>query len=72
VLLFDYRGYGGNPGRPSEEGLARDVRAAHRFLIEEVDVVKLIEAVVELVERVCEAPRTGGARGTPRPSPPPA
>jgi alpha-beta hydrolase superfamily lysophospholipase len=38
VLLFDYRGYGGNPGRPSEGGLARDVRAAHRFLIEEVDV----------------------------------
>ena len=23
VLLFDYRGYGRNPGRPSEEGLAR-------------------------------------------------
>jgi fermentation-respiration switch protein FrsA (DUF1100 family) len=35
VLLFDYRGYGGNPGRPSEQGLARDVRAAHRFLVEE-------------------------------------
>src|SRR5262245_35092607 len=25
VLLLDYRGYGGNPGSPSEEGLARDV-----------------------------------------------
>jgi uncharacterized protein len=35
VLLFDYRGYGGNPGSPSEEGLARDVRAAHQFLIDE-------------------------------------
>jgi len=35
VLLFDYRGYGGNPGRPSEEGLARDVRAARRFLVED-------------------------------------
>lgn len=32
VLLFDYRGYGGNPGRPSEEGLAADARAAHAFL----------------------------------------
>ncbi len=32
VLLFDYRGYGGNPGRPSEAGLARDVRAADDFL----------------------------------------
>jgi uncharacterized protein len=38
VLLFDYRGYGGNPGRPSEQGLARDVRAAHRFLAEEAEV----------------------------------
>jgi uncharacterized protein len=35
VLLFDYRGYGGNPGSPSEEGLARDVRAARQFLINE-------------------------------------
>jgi fermentation-respiration switch protein FrsA (DUF1100 family) len=35
VLLFDYRGYGGNLGSPSEEGLARDVRAAHRFLTDE-------------------------------------
>jgi fermentation-respiration switch protein FrsA (DUF1100 family) len=32
VLLFDYRGYGGNPGSPSEAGLARDVRAAYRQL----------------------------------------
>ena len=35
VLLFDYRGYGGNPGSPSEEGLARDVRAARQFLTNE-------------------------------------
>ena len=34
VLLFDYRGFGGNPGHPSEEGLALDVRAARRFLID--------------------------------------
>ena len=34
VLLFDYRGYGGNPGSPSEQGLALDVRAARRFLLE--------------------------------------
>jgi alpha-beta hydrolase superfamily lysophospholipase len=39
VLLFDYRGYGGNPGQPSEEGLAQDVGAAHGFLIEEAGVV---------------------------------
>lgn len=35
VLLFDYRGYGGNAGSPSERGLAHDVRAAHRFLVEQ-------------------------------------
>jgi fermentation-respiration switch protein FrsA (DUF1100 family) len=33
VLLFDYRGYGGNRGRPSEAGLARDVRAARDLLV---------------------------------------
>ena len=32
VLLFDYRGYGGNPGSPSEEGLADDARAALEYL----------------------------------------
>jgi len=34
VLLVDYRGYGGNPGEPSEEGLARDADAAARLLTE--------------------------------------
>jgi uncharacterized protein len=38
VLLFDFRGYGGNPGRPTEAGLARDARAAYRFLTEEAGV----------------------------------
>ena len=28
VLLMDYRGYGGNPGEPSEDGLALDALAA--------------------------------------------
>ncbi len=32
VLLVDYRGYGGNPGKPSEEGLAADARAAVAYL----------------------------------------
>lgn len=35
VLLFDYRGYGGNDGRPSEPGLAADVRAARDHLLED-------------------------------------
>ncbi|MCC7008814.1 MAG: alpha/beta hydrolase [Acidobacteria bacterium] len=38
VLLFDYRGYGGNPGLPFEAGLARDARAALRYLKERTDV----------------------------------
>ena len=38
VLLFDYRGYGGNAGTPSEQGLARDVRAARQWLVEEAGV----------------------------------
>lgn len=35
VLLFDYRGFGGNPGSPTERGLALDVRAAYEFLVQE-------------------------------------
>src|SRR5665647_2032654 len=37
-LLFDYRGYGGNQGSPSEQGLARDVRAARSYLLQEAGV----------------------------------
>jgi len=32
VLLFDYRGYGGAPGSPSEKGLGLDARAARAYL----------------------------------------
>lgn len=32
VLLTDYRGYGGNPGSPSETGLAADARAGLAYL----------------------------------------
>jgi alpha-beta hydrolase superfamily lysophospholipase len=44
VLLLDYRGYGGNPGRPSEQGLARDARAARRYWLERegIDPSRLI------------------------------
>lgn len=34
VLLMDYRGYGGNPGSPTEEGLAADALAAAEALEE--------------------------------------
>ena len=44
VLLFDYRGYGGNPGHPTEEGLAADAGAALGYLAgrPEVDPERVI------------------------------
>ena len=38
VLLFDYRGYGGNGGGPTEPGLVADARAARAYLLGRVDV----------------------------------
>jgi fermentation-respiration switch protein FrsA (DUF1100 family) len=38
VLLFDYRGYGGNPGAPTEQGLALDSRAARDYVLSRRDV----------------------------------
>ncbi|KPL21488.1 MAG: hypothetical protein AMJ75_09885 [Phycisphaerae bacterium SM1_79] len=34
-FIFDYRGYGGSQGRPSEEGTYLDAAAAYEWLIEE-------------------------------------
>lgn len=44
VLAVDYRGYGGNPGSPSEAGTRRDARAAYTFLTrdEGVDRARLL------------------------------
>lgn len=38
VLLFDYRGFGGNPGSPTEEGLKNDARAALDYVSSRPDV----------------------------------
>jgi fermentation-respiration switch protein FrsA (DUF1100 family) len=38
VLLTDYRGYGGNPGAPAEDGLATDARAARAYVLSRSDV----------------------------------
>ncbi len=38
VLLFDYRGYGRNPGQPTERGLVADARAARQYVISRADV----------------------------------
>ena len=42
MLLFDYRGYGGNSGRPSENGLAADARAAQAWLAAQPDVERVV------------------------------
>ena len=38
VFLFDYRGYGGNEGTPTEAGLRADADAARSYLIQRGDV----------------------------------
>jgi fermentation-respiration switch protein FrsA (DUF1100 family) len=42
VLLTDYRGYGGNPGSPSEDGLALDARAAIGYMTDRAENDSLI------------------------------
>jgi uncharacterized protein len=42
VLLFDYRGYGGNPGSPSESGLFKDIRASFVYLESRFESRKII------------------------------
>lgn len=38
TLLFDYRGYGGNAGSPTEDGLKTDARAAARAIADRPEV----------------------------------
>jgi fermentation-respiration switch protein FrsA (DUF1100 family) len=38
VLLFDYRGYGGNSGRPTEDGLASDALTAQDWVAAQPEV----------------------------------
>ena len=38
TFLFDYRGYGGNPGAPSEAGLISDARAARAYVASRSDL----------------------------------
>jgi uncharacterized protein len=42
VLLFDYRGYGGNPGSPTESGLYKDIRAAFGYLMKAFESQKIV------------------------------
>lgn len=38
IFIFDYRGYGNSGGRPSEQGIYQDARAAWRYLLTRPDV----------------------------------
>ncbi|MDQ3973653.1 MAG: alpha/beta hydrolase, partial [Actinomycetota bacterium] len=62
VLLFDYRGYGDNPGRPSEQGLLADARAARDYLLgrPDVDPERLVYFGESLGAAVAVALATGG------------
>lgn len=58
VLLVDYRGYGGNPGTPSQDGLLADARAAADWVGAREDV----DDVVYLGESLGAAVAVGLAR----------
>jgi uncharacterized protein len=55
VLLFDYRGYAGNPGSPTEDGLRADARAAVHALAarDEVDPERVAYFGESLGASVC-------------------
>ncbi|OFW52992.1 MAG: hypothetical protein A2V75_00040 [Actinobacteria bacterium RBG_16_70_17] len=42
VLSLDYRGYGGNPGAPEEDGLTVDAAAAAEYLASRPEVSRLV------------------------------
>ena len=42
VLSLDYRGYGGNPGEPDEEGLIADARAGAAYLASRPGISRLV------------------------------
>ena len=67
VLLFDYRGYGGNDGSPTEEGLALDARAARDYVSAGPDVTAA--RIVYLANLSVPASPSGWRSNTPlRPS----
>lgn len=65
VLAFDYRGYGRSAGRPSEQGLLQDARAARRWLAQRAGVAE--EEIVLMGQSLGGAVAidlaTDGARG---------
>lgn len=66
VIEFDYRGYGGAPGRPSRDGLRLDAEAALRFASDRAESAPIIlfgqslGAVLALVLAATHADRVQG------------
>src|SRR5699024_10723655 len=54
TLLVDYRGFGGNPGSPSEAGLLEDARSAYRYLRSEGYAADDIFLIGESLETAVE------------------
>jgi pimeloyl-ACP methyl ester carboxylesterase len=42
VIVADYRGYGGNPGEPTETGLMHDARAFLKFAIDQSELPLIV------------------------------
>ena len=38
VFAYDYRGYGTSDGRPSEKNAYRDIEAAYKYMVEQLDI----------------------------------
>jgi uncharacterized protein len=58
VLLFDYRGFGGNPGAPTESGLRLDARAARDFVVRYHESTNNARPVIYLGESLGSAVAT--------------
>ena len=66
VMIFDYRGYGRSVGKPTEEGILADARAARAWLakrvgVEESDIVLMGESLGGAV--MVDLAAKDGARG---------
>ncbi len=63
VMAFDYRGYGRSEGKPHQQGVLRDARAARAWLarrtgVAELDIVLIGRSLGGGVHPTCEPPTT--------------
>ena len=53
VLSFDYRGFGGNPGEPTEEGVYTDAESAYIYLTQNLRVPPDARDSRRTIARIC-------------------